>query len=162
MPANIDKWDVEDNEFWERTGKRIARRNLWISIPSLLCGFAVWLYWGIITVQMLNLGFPFDQAELFTLMSIAGLTGATLRIPSTFFVRIAECAHESVEQGIFNAPPGFRRIGSQRPRDQHSNLFVAVAQPVRDRVPGNRAYCNVKVHQDLDGGRAALVSEYGH
>ncbi len=89
MSANIDKWDVEDNEFWESTGKRVARRNLWISIPSLLCGFAVWLYWSIITVQMLNLGFPFEQAELFTLMSIAGLSGATLRIPSTFFIRIA-------------------------------------------------------------------------
>ena len=89
MSVNIDKWDVEDNQFWESTGKRIARRNLWISIPSLLCGFAVWIYWGIITVQMLNLGFPFEKAELFTLMSIAGLSGATLRIPSTFFIRIA-------------------------------------------------------------------------
>ncbi len=87
--SNIEKWDVEDNEFWESTGKKIATRNLWISIPSLLCGFAVWLYWGIITVQMLNLGFPFAQAELFTLTAIAGLTGATLRIPSTFFIRIA-------------------------------------------------------------------------
>jgi NNP family nitrate/nitrite transporter-like MFS transporter len=54
-----------------------------------LCGFAVWLYWGIITVQMLNLGFPFEKAELFTLAAIAGLTGATLRIPSSFFIRIA-------------------------------------------------------------------------
>jgi MFS transporter, NNP family, nitrate/nitrite transporter len=89
MTVNIDKWDVEDEAFWESTGKTIARRNLWISIPSLLCGFAVWLYWGIITVQMLNLGFPFTQAELFTLAAIAGLSGATLRIPSTFFIRIA-------------------------------------------------------------------------
>jgi NNP family nitrate/nitrite transporter-like MFS transporter len=38
---------------------------------------------------MLNLGFPFTNAELFTLSAIAGLTGATLRIPSSFFVRIA-------------------------------------------------------------------------
>ncbi len=89
MSTNIDKWDVEDPEFWNKTGKKIAQRNLWISIPSLLCGFAVWLYWGIITVQMLNLGFAFEKAELFTLMSIAGLSGATLRIPSTFFIRIA-------------------------------------------------------------------------
>jgi NNP family nitrate/nitrite transporter-like MFS transporter len=80
---------VEDPQFWETTGKKIANRNLWISIPSLLCGFAVWLYWGIITVQMINLGFPFSKPELFTLASIAGLTGATLRIPSSFFVRIA-------------------------------------------------------------------------
>jgi NNP family nitrate/nitrite transporter-like MFS transporter len=87
--SDLKKWEVEDDEFWKSTGQSIATRNLWISIPSLLCGFAVWLIWGIITVQMLNLGFPFSQTELFTLMSIAGLTGATLRIPSTFFIRIA-------------------------------------------------------------------------
>ena len=86
--ADIEKWDVEDPEFWESEGKKIANRNLWISIPSLLCGFAVWLYWGIITVQMLNLGFPFEKSQLFTLMAIAGLTGATLRIPSSFFIRL--------------------------------------------------------------------------
>jgi len=84
---NITKWDVEDEKFWNSTGKKIATWNLWVSIPNLLCGFAVWLYWSIITVQMLNVGFPFEQAQLFTLMAIAGLTGATLRIPSTFFVR---------------------------------------------------------------------------
>ncbi len=91
MSTNQDLrgWDPENEEFWEKEGKKIATRNLWISIPSLLCGFAVWLYWGIITVQMLNLGFPFAKSELFTLAAIAGLTGATLRIPSTFFVRIA-------------------------------------------------------------------------
>lgn len=87
--ADIKKWDVENPSFWESEGKKIANRNLWISIPSLLSGFAVWLYWGIITVQMLNLGFPFERSELFTLMAIAGLTGATLRIPSSFFVRLA-------------------------------------------------------------------------
>ena len=89
MAANIKEWNVEDPGFWETTGNSIATRNIWVSIPCLLCGFAVWLYWGIITVQMLNLGFPFTQAEYFTLTSIAGLSGATLRIPSTFFIRIA-------------------------------------------------------------------------
>ncbi len=87
--SDIREWNPEDSRFWESKGKKIANRNLWISIPSLLCGFAVWLYWGIITVQMLNLGFPFEKAELFTLAAIAGLTGATLRIPSSFFIRIA-------------------------------------------------------------------------
>ncbi|MEK6556874.1 MAG: MFS transporter [Candidatus Margulisiibacteriota bacterium] len=93
--ANIEKWDVEDAGFWESTGKKVARLNLLISIPSLLCGFAVWMMWSIITVQMLNLGFAFDpdpaknKAMLFTLMAIAGFAGATLRIPSTFFIRLA-------------------------------------------------------------------------
>ena len=86
--ADIDKWDVENPEFWEKEGKKAAKRNLWISIPSLLNGFAVWLYWGIITVQMLNIGFPFEKSELFSLMAIAGLAGATLRIPSSFFIRL--------------------------------------------------------------------------
>ena len=87
--VDLYDWDPEDDAFWESEGKKIATRNLWISIPSLLCGFAVWLYWSVITVQMLNLGFPFSNAELFTLSSIAGLTGATLRIPSSFFIRLA-------------------------------------------------------------------------
>ena len=87
--ADIKEWDVENEQFWETTGKNVATRNLWISIPALLVGFAVWLYWGIITVQMVNLGFPFTTADLFTLSAIAGLTGATLRIPSSFLIRIA-------------------------------------------------------------------------
>jgi len=86
---DLRNWNVEDESYWASTGKAIATRNLWISIPSLLCGFAVWLYWGIITVQMVNLDFGFAKSDLFTLGAIAGLTGATLRIPSTFFIRIA-------------------------------------------------------------------------
>lgn len=87
--VDIADWRPEDEQFWESTGKKIAYRNLWISIPSLLCAFAVWGMWGIITVQMLNLGFPFTQAELFTLTAIAGLAGATMRIPASFLIRIA-------------------------------------------------------------------------
>ena len=74
---DITDWRPEDETFWNSTGKKIAYRNLWISVPALLCGFAVWGMWGIITVQMLNLGFPFTQAELFTLTAIAGISGAT-------------------------------------------------------------------------------------
>jgi len=87
--ADITDWRPEDEAFWEATGKRIAYRNLWISVPALLCGFAVWGMWGIITVQMLNLGFPFTQPELFTLTAIAGISGATMRIPASFLIRLA-------------------------------------------------------------------------
>jgi NNP family nitrate/nitrite transporter-like MFS transporter len=87
--ADIADWRPEDDVFWETQGKKIAYRNLWISVPSLLCGFAVWGMWGIITVQMLNLGFPFSKDELFTLTAIAGLAGATMRIPASFLIRLA-------------------------------------------------------------------------
>jgi len=86
---DIADWRPEDEAFWNSTGKKIAYRNLWISVPALLCGFAVWGMWGIITVQMLNLGFPFTQAELFTLTAIAGISGATMRIPASFLIRLA-------------------------------------------------------------------------
>jgi NNP family nitrate/nitrite transporter-like MFS transporter len=95
VPANqhrgpdIADWRPEDDAFWQQSGSRIAYRNLWISVPALLCGFAVWGMWGIISVQMLNLGFPFSQAELFTLTAIAGISGATMRIPASFLVRLA-------------------------------------------------------------------------
>ena len=87
--ADIVDWRPEEPRFWESTGKAVATRNLWISIPNLLCAFAVWAMWGIVTVQMLNLGFPFKPAELFTLTAIAGLMGATMRIPASFFIRLA-------------------------------------------------------------------------
>ena len=95
MGHSLTNWNVEDNVFWESEGKRIANRNLWISIPCLLCGFAVWMYWSIVTTKMQELGFVFDpdpaknKAMLYTMISIAGLTGATLRIPNSFFVALS-------------------------------------------------------------------------
>ncbi len=46
----LDAWDTENTTFWEKYGKAIANKNLWISIPNLLLGFAVWLVWSIVTV----------------------------------------------------------------------------------------------------------------
>jgi MFS transporter, NNP family, nitrate/nitrite transporter len=92
--STIQDWNVEDSAFWESTGKKIATRNLWISVPCLLLAFAVWLMWSIIIVQMQNLGFRFDPdpakhtALLYTLPAIAGLAGATLRIPNSFLIAV--------------------------------------------------------------------------
>ena len=107
MAKTPPHWDVEDTSFWDSTGKSIAHRNLWTSIPNLLCGFSVWLYWGMIikTMQRLhfanpdlfnftfrNAGQPYDEAGyralLFTLPAVAGLAGATLRIPNSFMIAI--------------------------------------------------------------------------
>ena len=91
----MQKWDPEDSPQWESWGRGVAQRNLWLSIPALLCGFAVWLYWSIITVQMQKLGFTFapdpgrNTEMLYTLSAIAGLAGATLRIPNSFFVALS-------------------------------------------------------------------------
>ena len=89
MAKDLTEWDPENESQWSNGGRTKAFRNLFISIPCLLCGFAVWMVWSIITVQMLNLGFAFTQAQLFTISAIAGLSGATLRIPSSFFIRLS-------------------------------------------------------------------------
>ncbi len=84
-----DRWEPEDEGFWQERGRSSARRNLLISIPCLTCAFAVWMYWSVVTVQMQNLGFPFKRDQLYTLTAIAGLAGATLRIPNSFLVAVA-------------------------------------------------------------------------
>ena len=86
--GGLSDWNVEDGSFWAKTGKGVAFRNLIISIPCLLLAFAVWLFWSIIIVQMESLGFPFSTTELYTLPAVAGLAGATLRIPNSFMVSI--------------------------------------------------------------------------
>jgi NNP family nitrate/nitrite transporter-like MFS transporter len=105
MAKTPERWEVDDPQFWEETGKSVANRNLWISIPNLLCGFAVWIYWGMIakTIQKIHFGsggdlFQFAElglqggdayrAKLFLLPAVAGLAGATLRIPNSFMIAI--------------------------------------------------------------------------
>lgn len=106
MKINIDKWDVEDPVFWEKTGKKIAYKNLWLSIPALLLSFAVWMMWSIITTKMKEFNFHFGMITpgmseemvkeqlatinnlYYTLPAIAGLAGATLRIPNSFLIAL--------------------------------------------------------------------------
>ncbi len=81
-------WRPEDPVFWQQTGKRIATRNLWISIPCLLLAFAVWLVWSAVTVRLNSIGFTFTTNQLFWLAALPGLSGATLRIFYSFMVPI--------------------------------------------------------------------------
>lgn len=38
----IERWDPEDEAFWQAGGERVARRNLWFSVLSEHIGFSVW------------------------------------------------------------------------------------------------------------------------
>ncbi|RUO76085.1 nitrate/nitrite transporter [Idiomarina seosinensis] len=84
----LDDWRPEDKTFWEEKGKRIATRNLWISIPNLFLAFAVWTIWSILVVKMPQLGFPYSSNQLFWLAALPALSGATLRIFYSFMVPI--------------------------------------------------------------------------
>lgn len=82
--GGIQDWRPEDPEFWQTTGRRIARRNLWISVPCLLLAFAVWMVWSVVVARLPSVGFAFSNEQLFWLAALPGLSGATLRIFYSF------------------------------------------------------------------------------
>jgi len=88
MSHVLTNWNPEDPEFWQREGKQVARRNLWISIPALLIAFSVWMVWSVVVVNLPNIGFRFTTNQLFWLAALPGLSGATLRIFYSFMVPI--------------------------------------------------------------------------
>ena len=87
-PKLIEDWRPEDQGFWETTGKKIAGRNLWISIPALFLSFAVWMVWSVVVAKLPQIGFAYSTDQLFWLAALPGLSGATLRIFYSFMVPI--------------------------------------------------------------------------
>lgn len=87
-PKLIQDWRPEDADFWSKTGKAIANRNLWLSIPALLLSFAVWMVWSVVVAKLPSIGFDYDTDQLFWLAALPGLSGATLRIFYSFMVPV--------------------------------------------------------------------------
>ena len=88
MPRTLTEWQPEDADFWDKKGRAVARRNLWISIPALLLAFSVWMVWSMVVARLPAIGFDFGSSQLFWLAALPGLSGATLRIFYSFMVPI--------------------------------------------------------------------------
>jgi MFS transporter, NNP family, nitrate/nitrite transporter len=82
----IRRWNPEDRGFWDRSGRAVARRNLWVSIPALALAFAVWMLWSVVVVHLPAAGFRYSTNQLFWLTALPALCGATLRIFYAFAV----------------------------------------------------------------------------
>lgn len=87
-PRLIDNWQPDNAEYWTSTGRAIARRNLWLSIPALLLSFAVWMVWSVVVAKLPSIGFGYSTDQLFWLAALPGLSGATLRIFYSFMVPV--------------------------------------------------------------------------
>ena len=81
-------WRPDDEGFWAATGRRVATRNLLVSMPALLLAFAVWLVWSVIVVELPRIGFKFTTNQLFWLAALPGLSGAVFRALYSFVVPI--------------------------------------------------------------------------
>lgn len=84
--AWIEDWRPEDPAFWEKTGRTVARRNLTFSIFAEFLGFAVWQLFSIVAALLPLIGYQFTPGQLFTLVALPPLVGATMRFPYTFAV----------------------------------------------------------------------------
>lgn len=82
----IDNWNPEDTTQWNTEGKATAARNLRWSIFAEFLGFVVWQLWSVVVVSLPAAGFQLSTGEIFWLISMPSLVGATLRIPYTFMV----------------------------------------------------------------------------
>lgn len=84
----LHQWQPENEAFWQSTGRKIARRNLWISVFALMLAFAIWQVWSVTVVKLPSIGFTYDANQLFWLAAIPALSGATLRIFYSFVIPI--------------------------------------------------------------------------
>jgi NNP family nitrate/nitrite transporter-like MFS transporter len=82
----ISEWRPEDTDFWNSTGKFIARRNLIWSIIAEHIGFSIWLIWSIVATKLPQAGFHYTTDQLFQLVALPGLIGSLMRFPYTFAV----------------------------------------------------------------------------
>jgi NNP family nitrate/nitrite transporter-like MFS transporter len=88
MSATIENWNVEDKQFWESTGKKIAWKTLTVTTLALIFSFATWFMMSVIVVKLPGIGFKFTTSQLFWLAAMPGLAGGTLRIIHTFLLPI--------------------------------------------------------------------------
>ncbi|MDX3355395.1 NarK/NasA family nitrate transporter [Streptomyces sp. ME01-24h] len=81
----IERWDPEDEEFWAAGGRRVAHRNLLLSVLSEHVGFSVWTLWSVLVLFM-GPEYGIDPAGRFFLVAVATAVGSVVRVPYTFAV----------------------------------------------------------------------------
>ena len=111
----LHHWDPENPEFWERTGARIARRNLWISIISLTLSFAIGVLWSVVTVNLDKVGFRFTSNQLFWLTAGAfgGHAAGVLQLHGAHLRRAPLDGDLHAESAAAGRGHGHRAAGQQ-------------------------------------------------
>lgn len=124
----IEGWDPEDPRQWVAEGKAVADRNLRWSIFAEFLGFCVWQLWSIVVVMLPAAGFTLSTSELFWLISMPALVGATLRVPYTFLVsRFGGRTWTIVSAALLLLPTVSLALVVQRPQTSFPVLLLVAA-----------------------------------
>jgi NNP family nitrate/nitrite transporter-like MFS transporter len=123
----LDHWNPEDAQQWASRGRGIARRNLVVSIFAEFLGFAAWALWSIVVPQLPAAGFDLTIDQMFWLIALPSLVGATLRIPYTFAVPIFGGRNWTIVSALLLlAPVSALAWAVQRP-DTSFGVLLAIA-----------------------------------
>ena len=124
----IIRWNPNDARFWDATGRRTARRNLFWSIFAEFLGFSVWQLWSAVAVNLNRNGFHLTLGQLFWLVSIPGLVGATMRFPYGFVVaRVGGRNWTVISVALLLIPSALLAVLVQHPGTPYWALIAAAA-----------------------------------
>ncbi len=84
----IEDWRPEDTQFWQETGRKIAWRNLWWAVASLMLSFCVWMMWSSLVVYLRDTRPDLNDSQLFQLTALPLISAAILRVVYAFMVPI--------------------------------------------------------------------------
>ncbi len=82
----LTNYEPNNEQFWEKKGKKIAWKTLTITTIALTISFITWFLFSVVVIKLPKIGFDFSDDQLFWLAAMPGLAGGLLRILNTFLI----------------------------------------------------------------------------
>lgn len=78
--STLTDWEPDDAAFWQASGRRIARRNMWTSVFAEHIGFSVWSLWSVLVLFMAGkTGSTLSPGDKFLIVCVATAAGSAVR-----------------------------------------------------------------------------------
>src|SRR5690349_4557662 len=78
--STLTDWEPDDAAFWQASGRRIARRNMWTSVFAEHIGFSVWSLWSVLVLFMSGkTGSTLGPGDKFLIVCVATAAGSAVR-----------------------------------------------------------------------------------